>query len=356
MRARTLSIVTVVAAAAATVGAGPSNAAPSAPVESRQHFVQLGDSFSSGNGAGSYEEKSCWRSPNNYGARVAQLKGATYTNAACSGGVTADILQPRDIGSPSWRTRTYRIPAGAVDARAQWLARAKADHLCGTPAQPDFSYVYTLSSSASAGDLYTATVRCQLQAAPQIDAVDRSTDAVFVTTGGNDVGFTSIVIDCLVLRAAGSCKARIDAANVELTSLKPRLVETLQAVHDRSGGRAHLYLLGYPHLINTDSFRLSSTYDAGQELSRMQLRGDTLQGAAMAELSRANGGQGGFTFVDVKRDWGGYTHGIDPHVVANNSNAWLVPVLAPGRELKEFVHPTAAGWGASALALADAMR
>ncbi|MFX4287865.1 SGNH/GDSL hydrolase family protein [Janibacter sp. G349] len=356
MRVRALSVVTAVAAVVATVGASPSNAAPGGSVESPQHFVQLGDSFSSGNGAGSYVEKTCWRSPNNYGARVAQLKGATYTNAACSGGVTADILEPRDLGSPSWRTRTYRIPAGAVDARAQWLAKAKADQLCGTPAQSDFSYVYTVSSSASAGDLYTAAVRCQLQAAPQIDAVDRSTDAVFVTTGGNDVRFTSIVIDCLVLRSAGSCKARIDAANAQLTSLKQETKETLQAVHDRSGGRAHVYLLGYPHLINTDNFRLGSTYDAGNELSRMQLRGDTLQRAAMAELSRANGGRGGFTFVDVKRDWGGYTHGIDPHVVADNSDAWLVPVLSPGRELKEFVHPTAAGWGASALALADAMR
>lgn len=355
MRARTLSIVTVVAAAAATVGAGPSNAAPSAPAESRQHFVQLGDSFSSGNGAGSYAEKSCWRSPNNYGARVAQLKGATYTNAACSGGVTADILEPRDLGSPSWRTRTYRIPAGAVDARAQWLAKAKADQLCGTPAQADFSYVYTVSSSASAGDLYTATVRCQLQAAPQIDAVDRSTDAVFVTTGGNDIGFTSLVVDCLVLRSAGACKERIDAANAELTSMKQRTKEALQAVHDRSGGRAHVYLLGYPHLINTDSYKLSSTYDAGEELSRLQLRGDALQRSVMSELARANRGRGGFTFVDVKRDWGGYTHGIDPRVIADNGNSWLVPVLAPGRELTEFVHPTAAGWGVSALALADAM-
>ena len=95
---------------------------------------------------------------------------------------------------------------------------------------------------------------------------------------------------------------------------------------------------------------------AAEELDRLQRRGDTAQRAAMLELDRSTTGRGGFTFVDVKRDWGGYTHGIDPHVVADNSNAWLVPVLAPGRELKEFVHPTAAGWGASALALADAMR
>ena len=66
MRARTLSIVTVVAAAAATVGAGPSTAAPSAPVESRQHFVQLGDSYSAGNGAGEYSDTTCYRSPLNY--------------------------------------------------------------------------------------------------------------------------------------------------------------------------------------------------------------------------------------------------------------------------------------------------
>lgn len=355
-RRRALSIVTTLAAVAAGVGLGAPGASAASAAAPKPHYVQLGDSYSAGNGAGSYTEKSCWRSPNNYGQRVATRQGATYTNAACSGGVLDDILQPRTLGSSSLRTRTYRVPVGAVDARAQWLKQAKADKLCGTPTQRDFSYTYSIRSSASAGRLFTATVRCQLTARPQINSVTTSTDAVFVTIGGNDLAFTTIVTQCLALRSASGCKKAIDSANSKLGDMKKRTKATLKAVHDRSGGRADIYLLGYPHLINTTSHKLSSTYDFGKELDLLQRRGDNAQRAAMVELDRTTPGKGGFVFVDVKKDWGGLTHGIDPTPLgADNSNSWLVPVLGVGREYSEWVHPNAAGWGANALALYAAM-
>ena len=354
-------VLSTLAATAALLVAGASGGASAAPAsaaaaKTRPHYVTLGDSYSAGNGAGAYVEKTCWRSPNNYGQRVATRQGATHTTAACSGGVIDDILSPRELGSPTLRTRTYRVPVGAVDARAQWLRQAKADKLCGTPSQRDFSYTYSIRSSASAGSLFTATVRCQLVARPQIDSVTTSTDAVFVTIGGNDLGFTTIATQCMALRAAAGCKQAIDAANAEIGTLKSRTKTVLKAVHARSGGRAEVYLLGYPHLINTRSHKLSSTYDFGQELDRLQRRGDTAQRAAMLELDRSTTGRGGFTFVDVKPDWGGYTHGIDPRPLASQSNAWLVPIFGTGREFSEWVHPNAAGWGASALALYAAMR
>lgn len=350
MRYRPLIIATAVAAAVAGIGVS----APAATAAQGPHYVQLGDSYSSGNGAGSYAEKICWRSSENYGAKVARRQGATYTNAACSGGVVADILNPRDIGSSKLRTRTFRVPKGAVDARAQWLAQAKQAKLCGTPAQTDWSWTYTINSSASIGNLFTATVRCQLTAAPQIDAVTPQTDAVFLTMGGNDIGFTTIVTNCLVLRSAGSCKTSMDAANAKIPQMKARTKEALRAVHERSGGNAHVYLLGYPHLINTNTYKLSSTYDAGRELDRLQARGDRVQRAAMAELDASTKGAG-FTFVDVKLDWGGYTHGLETGALTGNPNSWLVPVLGTGNEYSEWVHPRPAGWGASALALYGSM-
>ena len=321
----------------------------------RPHYVQLGDSFSSGNGAGNYTDRTCWRSRDNYGARVARSHGATYTNVACSGGVIDDIFSPRELGSATWRTRTYEVPVGTVNARARWLKQAKADRLCGTPAQKDYSYEYSVRSSASLGSLYTATVRCQLVARPQIDAVTRQTDAVFLTIGGNDIGFTSIVTNCLVLREASSCKDKMTAADEGLADMKRRTKQALKAIHDRSGGRADVYLLGYPHLINTDSYRIGWNYDAGLALTKLQLRGDALQRQAVREVDRVVGGSGGFTFVDVKPAWGGYTHGLNPHALADQRSAWLVPVLGVGNVYYEWVHPTPAGWGASALALSTSM-
>lgn len=353
-RRRVLSIATTIAAVAAGVGVGAPGATAASTAE-RPHFVQLGDSYSSGNGAGAYEETTCWRSPNNYGTRVAKRQGATYTNAACGGGVIADVLEPREIGSAKWPTRTYRLESGTNDARTQWLRQARRDELCGTPEQPDWHYDYTISSSAGVGSLYTATVKCQLVAAPQIDAVTPDTDAVFITVGGNDIGFVTIATNCLVLRTAVGCKSAMDAANAQIPEMKRRTKDALRAVHARSGGRADVYLLGYPHLINTDSYKISPTYDAGAALDALQKRGDRVQRAAMTELDRETGGRGGFTFVDVKPDWDGYTHGLDPRVVADNSNAWLVPALGLGSQFSEWVHPSPAGWGASALALYAAM-
>lgn len=49
-------------------------------------------------------------------------------------------------------------------------------------------------------------------------------------------------------------------------------------------------------------------------------------------------------------------HALDPGTAAHSSQAWLVPVLAPGRELPEWVHPTVEGHAATASALGAAVR
>ncbi|WP_434965827.1 SGNH/GDSL hydrolase family protein [Janibacter indicus] len=354
-RRRTLSIATALAALAAGVGvAVPAGAAPPSP-----RYVVMGDSYSAGNGTGTYEERTCWRSPDTYAAKVAAQDGADLTNVACSGGVVADITQPRALGSPFVRTATYEVSGTATVQQRKWLQRAEAEALCGTPAQPDWHYEQTITSSAPAGRQLTATVSCQLTAAAQVDAVTPRTDAVFLTVGGNDIGFSSIVLQCLVLRSATGCKGTIDAANATLPTLKSETVAALTEIRKRSRGNAEVYLLGYPHLINTDSYRIpeaAPTYDAGRALHDLQLLGDDLQREGVAELDAGARGNGGFTFVDVKPAWGGMAHGIDPRTAADNSQAWLVPVLAPGRELPEWVHPTVEGHTATASALTAALR
>jgi len=355
---RALSIATCLAAAGMGVSAPAATAGPGdAP-----HFVVIGDSYSAGNGAGTYTEKTCWRSPDAYGARVAEQRGATVTNAACSGGVVADILNPRALGGATWRTATFDLPGKAPNVEHHWLRQAKKQELCGTPAQDDWYFDYTVTSSTVNGAgtqrSLTATVECQLTAAPQIDAVTQDTDAVFLTVGGNDIGFTAIVAQCMILRSAAGCEDAVDAATAKTPALKQDTKEALAAVHERSGGRADIYLLGYPYLLNTDSYGLpevAPTYDAGAALQAMQQSGDRVQREGMAELDATTGGQGDFTFVDVKPAWDGHTHGLDPRSTPDNSAAWLVPALAPGRQLPEWVHPTVDGYEASATALLRAM-
>ncbi len=358
-RRRALSITTALAAAVAGAGvAAPAAGADPSPPE----YVQLGDSYSAGNGTGSYSEPACWRSPENYGERVAERDGAEYTNAACSGGVVADILEPRELGDPTTRTATYDLPGRAPNVTHHWLRQARQQELCGTTSEADLSYDITITTSRVNGTgkdrSLTATAECQLTAAPQIDSVTKDTDAVFLTVGGNDIGFTDIVVQCMVLRSAAGCEQTIDRADAAIPRLKKDTKEALAAVHERSGGRADIYLLGYPYLLDTDRYGIPEadpTYDAGAELDAMQEEGDRVQREGMAELAATTKGAGDFTFVDVKPAWEGHAHGLDPRSTPDNSDAWLVPVLAPGRQQPEWVHPTVDGYAASATALIEAM-
>ena len=349
------------AAPAAT--SAPSSSGAKAAATPRSHVVQLGDAYSAGNGTGTYEERTCYRSPDNYGSQVAATLGATYTDAACSGGVVADILEPRDLGDPSTKTATYTIdPATYPDQQAEWLRRARNARLCGVPAQPDFDYRYTFVTGVGVGSLYTGTVQCQLFARPQIDAVTTDTDYVFLTVGGNDIGFSTIVTDCLLAREPTRCKGDLDAARAKAPTMVERTKDALRAVEDRSGGRAEVYLLSYPFLIDRESYgipEVAPTYDAGAALNDLQRVGDALQAQGIAELNaelRNGPGAGRYHFVDtVKQAWGGRVHGLDPRVVGDQSNAWLVPVGTPGRDVAEFVHPTQPGWDATASALRAAV-
>ncbi len=353
------AVIVTPAAAGATPPAAFAGAPLSSNADTEPTAVQLGDSYSAGNGAGAYVERTCWRSPLNYGAPAAAAMGAKYVNVACSGGVVKDILEPRSFGGSFLRTKTYRVPRSLPDRRAEWMRQAKEANLCGVPAQADWYYAYNRIASSTAGDYYTATVRCRLWAKPQIDAVNENTSAVFLTIGGNDVGFTEIVTQCIALRDEGGCRRQIESAQSLVPTMKSRTKDALRQVHERSGGRAKVYLLSYPYLLKRESYRLpdlAPRYDAGAALNRLQDSGDQAQAELMSELN-AETGTDHFVYVDtVKDEWGGRTHSIDTRLGAHNHGAWLWPILATGREFAEWMHPKPEGWAASSRALQGKIR
>jgi lysophospholipase L1-like esterase len=96
--------------AAAFLGAGiPAQAAPAV------HYVALGDSYSSGVGAGS-TSGSCAQSPNAYPALWAKANSpASFTFAACSGATTSDVIKSQ-LPSLSASTTLVSITIGGNDA------------------------------------------------------------------------------------------------------------------------------------------------------------------------------------------------------------------------------------------------
>jgi lysophospholipase L1-like esterase len=109
---RCLSTVAAAGTTAAVVLAG-SGAAHAASA----NYVALGDSYSSGVGAGNYTSSSgsCDRSTNAYSQLWANANSpATYTSVACSGATTSDVLSSQ-VSSLSSATSLVSITIGGND-------------------------------------------------------------------------------------------------------------------------------------------------------------------------------------------------------------------------------------------------
>jgi lysophospholipase L1-like esterase len=108
------SAVIVVSAGLAGVAA----AAPAAGAASAVNYVALGDSYSSGLGAGNYVSSSgsCDRSTDAYPEQWAGANSpATFTSVACAGATTADVLSSQ-VSALSTSTTLVSITIGGNDA------------------------------------------------------------------------------------------------------------------------------------------------------------------------------------------------------------------------------------------------
>src|SRR5277367_6088451 len=93
-------------------------AAPAAEAASAVSYVALGDSYSSGLGAGDYisSSGSCDRSTNAYPEQWAAAHSpASFVSVACSGATTADVLSSQ-VSALSASTTLVSITIGGNDA------------------------------------------------------------------------------------------------------------------------------------------------------------------------------------------------------------------------------------------------
>lgn len=91
--------------------------APASTAASAVHYVALGDSYSSGVGAGNYTSSSgsCDRSTNAYSQLWANAHApASYTSVACSGAKTTDVIA-NQVGALSSTTTLVSITIGGND-------------------------------------------------------------------------------------------------------------------------------------------------------------------------------------------------------------------------------------------------
>ncbi|WP_124054042.1 SGNH/GDSL hydrolase family protein [Arcanobacterium ihumii] len=327
--------------------------------EDKINVVQLGDSYSSGNGANSYYETICHRSFENYGNQAAASIGANYRNVACGNAVGANLLdQPQYLGKMSFVTRGYYLPTSTYpDQAAEWMNRVKAENRCGAVPIDNAFWEYRMVAPAPAGDLFTATLECHLYNDAQLNAVTPQTDAVFLTIGGNDANFVGIVLHCFVLRNAGSCNTRMEEGKKVASTVAPDLLKRIfTEIERRSEGNARVYLLNYPDLLNTDSYVLpegpAGWYNVGNQLRALQTDYDTAQSTAVTKMNTLTKSNR-YNFVDVKPAFAG--HGLDPYIFASQAHSWIVPPLS-NFSMSSYMHPTQTGWNAEAAVLSERIK
>ena len=80
----------------------------------------------------------------------------------------------------------------------------------------------------------------------QVSALNSGTNLVTVTAGGNDLGFTSLLVNCTLTNCVSSINSTITSAN---TTLAPKL-DAMDAQIKSHAPNATVIVLGYPRLFS----------------------------------------------------------------------------------------------------------
>lgn len=326
-----LSGLVVSSATASPVGAQADTTASARKVS----IVQLGDSYSAGNGAGEYfGPPACQRSRLNWGQGFASSANgsavsATYDNRACSGAVVKDVFQERTLGKQSAKG----IRAGSVE---EARAKLEAADACGVRGNADVASVeYNIQKNGSpwpwAKDY---TYQCQLTLRPQADFVGPQTDLVLMTMGGNDVHFSDLVKQCFAPNIPGlfdgadaaSCREKINSARTDMPKVMDQLKATIERLLSEkmaANPASKVVLMSYPLLSMDTSYVLDNdgvSVDAAREVRQLGTDAVALQQKLVDDLNASHPGR--VLFVsDAPTAFAG--HEPDPALMRENPKRWL---------------------------------
>ncbi|HXE44084.1 MAG TPA: GDSL-type esterase/lipase family protein [Conexibacter sp.] len=263
----------------------------------------MGDSYSAGNGAGHYYGAAgCRRSSHNYGREFQRI-----------------------VEAAPYRQRAF------------------------------------VQTVACSGDVTRAFAHRTSGRPPQLAAVDRGYDLIFLTIGGNDLKFAKIVQYCLIAktRDGANCGPLLDHAAklLEDGTLADRLRKLLAAVQAKADPTATIVLLGYPYLEADPGYTLRSGHfghtfmHVGKRLRHVEDLGDNVQRNVVAGLNRASAAK--IVFVSTKALFAGPPH-HELYAKRNNRHRWFVqPFVDAGLFSRDlWYHPNPTGWKQEARLLA----
>lgn len=178
------------------------------------------------------------------------------------------------------------------------------------------SYVSVACSGATTSDV----------ADSQVSALSEATTLVSVTIGGNDVGFSSVMTNC-VLWSTRTCVNHVDAAENEARTVLPGRLDAAYDAIRAHAPDARVVVIDYPRLYHVGVWYCLGISDTAR--AKLNEGADLLDAVIKDAAARH-----GFAFADVASAFGA------GHEICDGS-AWLHSV--DWSDLDESYHPTANG-------------
>jgi GDSL-like Lipase/Acylhydrolase family len=250
-------------------------------------YTALGDSYASGPliPNQSLSPLGCLRSDHNYAHLAAAAKGLTLTDVSCSGATTNDMTEAQNV-------------------------------------EPGPN-------------------------PPQFNGLSASTNVVSVTIGGNDIGFTEIIENCITYNPFSTpCKNQYDPGGHDLLAERiagatPKVAAVLQGIHAHAPS-ARVFVVNYPDILPTGSGCWPTVPLAFGDVPFLHATEEHLNAMLAAQAAANNA-----TVVD----W--YSASVGHDSCQSSGTRWVEPVI-PG-ELAYPVHPNRAGMAGGAVALEAAI-
>ncbi len=272
-------------------------------------YVALGDSFSSGEGAGNYTGDSDL-DPNSGWDRVKKWFD--------------DNLIPGDHTSLAPTNFCHRSAGayGPIVAGQNPFAGGSVFAACSGATTYEFDH----PNGTNAGEN------------PQLDAITDKTSLVTFSIGGNDMHFADVLTDCVW--DGTTCEEKNEATfQKNLRELRPKLVAMYRDARDRAADGARVIVVGYPRLFPDDPSNSYRNLLFAEDQRWMNQKGDQLNAMLASAAAEA-----GVEFVDPTDAFRG--HGIGSDDPWFNDLTLGGPGWAPVNP--GSFHPNAAGQAALA--------
>jgi lysophospholipase L1-like esterase len=159
----------------------------------------------------------------------------------------------------------------------------------------------------------------------QLGPLASTTNLVTITIGGNDAGFSNVIVNCAAYYF--TCQSSINSANSFIQNQLPALLNTTYNDIRSRATTAHVIVLGYPHLFTTDGQTCNFNALTADHEKQLNNTADLLDGVISSRAAAH-----GFTYVDSRS-------AFLPHEVCSSSE-WLNGQSNP---LSESYHPNISG-------------